>query len=78
MQLKTFLESLSTHPKLTRRAVAAAEALKNDALKNKYPLKPTTTRPASFPEHYKALMIGMEKSAQGIARPWWKRITGTY
>jgi len=78
MQLGVFLESLSTHPKLTRKAVAATEALKNDVLKSKYPLRATTTRPASFPEHYKALMIGMEKSAQGIARPWWKRIMGIY
>ena len=35
MQLKTFLESLSNHPKLTSKAVAATEALKNDVLKNK-------------------------------------------
>jgi len=78
MQLKTFLISLSTHPKLTKNAVAATEALKNDVLKSKYPLKPSTTRPASFPDHYRALLIGMEKSAQGIARPWWKRMLGIY
>lgn len=38
MQLGVFLESLSTHPGLTRKAVAATEALKNDVLKTKVSL----------------------------------------
>jgi hypothetical protein len=43
MQLKPFLKSLAMHPKLTPKAVAATEALKNDILKNKVSVPRYTT-----------------------------------
>ncbi|KZT37167.1 hypothetical protein SISSUDRAFT_988104 [Sistotremastrum suecicum HHB10207 ss-3] len=78
LQLQTFLLSLADHPKLTSKAVIATKALLKDELKNKYPLRPSTTRPASVPEHYKRMLEGFEKGAQGIGRPWWKRVLGIY
>jgi hypothetical protein len=37
LQLKNFLQSLSTHPNLTQKAVDAAAALKDDAIIKKVP-----------------------------------------
>lgn len=37
-----------------------------------YPLSKKMLEPASMPHHYTRLVEAFEKSAQGIARPWWK------
>ena len=37
-----------------------------------YPLSAKTLQPASMPHHYTRLVEAFDKSAQGIARPWWK------
>ncbi|KAI0744745.1 hypothetical protein C8Q76DRAFT_10888 [Earliella scabrosa] len=72
VQLKTFLASLADHPNLTPEAVRATRALQNDELMKKYPLSAKTLQPASMPHHYTRLVEAFDKSAQGIARPWWK------
>ncbi|KAL0952734.1 hypothetical protein HGRIS_006965 [Hohenbuehelia grisea] len=78
LQLKTFLTSLSRHPHLTPAAVQAARALKDNELSKKYPLSKKMLEPASMPLHYKRLVEGFEKSAQGIGRPWWKVFFGIW
>ncbi|KAG7447239.1 uncharacterized protein BT62DRAFT_1075321 [Guyanagaster necrorhizus] len=78
IQLSVFLESLAKHPRLTPQAVEAASALQNNIVFNKYPLSPKTLEPASVPLHYSRLVEGMEKSAQGIGRPWWKAFFGVW
>ena len=35
-------------------------------------------KPASFPHYYTRLAEGVEKSAQGIPRPWWKVFFGIW
>ncbi|TDL26991.1 hypothetical protein BD410DRAFT_819142 [Rickenella mellea] len=71
-QLGKFLLALSDHPDLTPSAVRAAELLRNNELQAKYQLSEKTFVPRSKPLHYDQLREGFEKSAQGIARPWWK------
>lgn len=78
IQLSAFLESLAKHPRLTPQAVEAASALQNNIIFKKYPLSPKTLEPASVPLHYSRLVEGMEKSAQGIGRPWWKVFFGVW
>lgn len=88
VQCQTFLRSLATHPKLTSEAVEAARALQSNVmmkkvpssrdcssnvdLRSQFPLSEKIRRPASMPFHYDRVVAGMEKSAQGIGRPWWK------
>jgi len=72
LQLKTFLESLAAHPRLTPRAVTAARALQDNRMANKYPLSDKMLHPPSMPHHYDRLVEAFEKSAQGVGRPWWK------
>ena len=43
-----------------------------------YPLSKKTLRPASMPAHYDRLVVGVEKSAKGIGRPWWKIFFGIW
>ncbi|KIJ24662.1 hypothetical protein M422DRAFT_274496 [Sphaerobolus stellatus SS14] len=71
-QLSTFLTSLASHPKLTPEAVKAAEALSDNAAMRKFPLPEKLASPASMPLYYTRLLDGIEKSKQGIGRPWWK------
>ncbi|KAF4568351.1 hypothetical protein EYR40_010246 [Pleurotus pulmonarius] len=78
IQLKTFLTSLSAHPNLTPQAVQAARALKDNDMFKKYPLSRKMLQPASMPKYYDRLVEGFEKSAQGIARPWWKVFFGVW
>ncbi|TFK37616.1 hypothetical protein BDQ12DRAFT_699045 [Crucibulum laeve] len=78
LQLRTFLKSLSAHPKLTPEAVQAARALRDDDMKKQYPLSRKMLKPASIPLHYDRLVEGFEKSAQGIGRPWWKIFFGVW
>ncbi|KAH8114878.1 hypothetical protein DFH11DRAFT_1688601 [Phellopilus nigrolimitatus] len=73
MQLHTFLLSLSAHPHLTPAAVRTAQALRNNELQKKYPLSEKMLKPTSRPLHYNQIVEGFQKSALGIARPWWKR-----
>ncbi|KAI5120625.1 hypothetical protein M0805_009385 [Coniferiporia weirii] len=73
MQLRSFLLSLSAHPQLTPAAVRASQALRANELQKKYPLSEKLLKPASRPLHYNQIVEGFQKSAQGIARPWWKR-----
>lgn len=37
-----------------------------------YKLTDKMLRPKSMPMHYERLVEGVEKSAKGIGRPWWK------
>lgn len=37
-----------------------------------YALSAKTLQPASMPHHYTRLVEAFDKSARGIARPWWK------
>ncbi|EGO02838.1 hypothetical protein SERLA73DRAFT_176248 [Serpula lacrymans var. lacrymans S7.3] len=78
IQLKSFLQSLAAHPKLTPEAVQAAEALGNNAIQKKYPLSKKTLQPASMSKHYERLVEGFENSAKGIGRPWWKVFFGLW
>lgn len=39
---------------------------------SQYALSDKILKPASMPHHYTRLLEAFEKSAQGIARPWWK------
>ncbi|EJD05008.1 uncharacterized protein FOMMEDRAFT_145668 [Fomitiporia mediterranea MF3/22] len=73
MQLQTFFLSLSTHPRLTPSSVRAVQELRANELAKKYPLSEKMLKPASRPMHYNQIVEGFQKSAQGIARPWWKR-----
>ena len=43
-----------------------------------YPLSEKIMKPASMPQYYARLGEGYEKSAQGIARPWWKIFFGIW
>ncbi|KAI0717746.1 hypothetical protein C8T65DRAFT_640680 [Cerioporus squamosus] len=72
IQLKTFFAYLAEHPNLTPTAVRYTRALHEDEFKKKYALSAKMLRPASMPHHYTRLVEAFEKSAQGIARPWWK------
>ncbi|KAJ7682899.1 hypothetical protein B0H17DRAFT_942419 [Mycena rosella] len=72
IQLQTFLQSLATHPRLPPAAVRAAQALERNEMQKKYALTRITLNPASAPLHYEKLVEGIEKSMQGIGRPFWK------
>ncbi|KXN92698.1 hypothetical protein AN958_06976 [Leucoagaricus sp. SymC.cos] len=72
LQLRTFLNSLAAHPRLTPQAVRAARSLRDSEMAKKYPLSFKTLHPPSMPHHYNRLVEAFEKSAQGIKRPWWK------
>ncbi|KAF7331660.1 hypothetical protein MKEN_00045700 [Mycena kentingensis (nom. inval.)] len=78
IQLSTFLKSLATHPRLTPEAVRAAQILERNETQKRYPLSEKILNPASAPQHYARLVEGMEKSAQGIKRPWWKIFFGIW
>ncbi|KAJ7468635.1 hypothetical protein FB451DRAFT_1039225 [Mycena latifolia] len=78
IQLKTFLNSLATHPRLTPAAVRAAQALERNNMQKKYALTEAMLNPASAPLHYQRLVEGVEKSMQGIRRPWWKVVFGIW
>ncbi|GJE99144.1 hypothetical protein PsYK624_153910 [Phanerochaete sordida] len=78
LQLGTFLKSLADHPQLTPHAVRAARSLLENESARKYPLSDKTMKPASMPQYYARLGEGYEKSAQGIARPWWKVFFGIW
>ncbi|KAJ7778509.1 hypothetical protein B0H16DRAFT_1503797 [Mycena metata] len=78
IQLQTFLKSLATHPRLTPGAVRVAQALERNELHKKYALTDKMLKPASAPLHYEKLVEGIEKSMQGIARPWWKMFLGIW
>ncbi|KAF8529387.1 hypothetical protein JB92DRAFT_2861831, partial [Gautieria morchelliformis] len=78
LQMETFLTSLAAHPKLTPNAVRAAQALQDNVAQKKWPASPKLTHPASMPEYYDRLLEGVEKSAKGIGRPWWKIFFGVW
>ncbi|EIM88429.1 uncharacterized protein STEHIDRAFT_77424 [Stereum hirsutum FP-91666 SS1] len=80
MQLKTFLESLAEHPNLASRpaAVEAAKALQENRWMKKYPTPENVLKPKSMPHHYERLVEGVEKSLQGVGRPWWKVFFGIW
>ncbi|KAG9311083.1 hypothetical protein JVU11DRAFT_8990 [Chiua virens] len=78
MQLKTFLASLTTHPRLTSDAAQSARVLLENGVQNKYTLSKKTLEPASMPKHYERLVQGFERSAQGIRRPWWQVFFGIW
>jgi len=71
-QMDKFLTSLASHPKLTPEAVKAAQALKDNVALRKWPISDKLATPASMPLYYGRLLEGVEKSKQGIGRPWWK------
>ncbi|KAF7301126.1 hypothetical protein MIND_00676800 [Mycena indigotica] len=78
IQLRTLLNSLAAHPKLTPGVVNAAQTLERNEIKQRYPLTDKILRPASVPLHYEKLVEGVEKSMQGIKRPWWKVFFGVW
>ncbi|KIJ61240.1 hypothetical protein HYDPIDRAFT_116241 [Hydnomerulius pinastri MD-312] len=78
LQLKTFLQSLSAHPKLTQEAVQSSRLLLENGIQHKYPLSSKTLQPASMPKHYERLAQGYERSAQGAKRPWWQIFFGIW
>ncbi|KAF9234589.1 hypothetical protein BU15DRAFT_52460 [Melanogaster broomeanus] len=78
LQLKIFLQSLATHPKLTQDAVQSAKVLLENGVQRKYPLSSKTLYPASMPRHYERLVQGYERSAQGTKRPWWQTFFGIW
>ena len=45
---------------------------------SQYALSEHMLKPASMPHHYTRLVEAFEKSAQGIARPWWKIFFGIW
>ncbi|EKM52620.1 uncharacterized protein PHACADRAFT_164559 [Phanerochaete carnosa HHB-10118-sp] len=78
LQLGTFLKALADHPQLTPQATRAARALLENEYAHKYPHSEKIMKPASMPQYYTRLGEGYEKSAQGIARPWWKIFFGIW
>ncbi|KAF9048040.1 hypothetical protein BDZ89DRAFT_1007057 [Hymenopellis radicata] len=78
IQFGRFLESLAQHPNLTPQAVDAATALQANVMMKKYQLSDKMLKPVSVPHHYERLVEGIEKSAQGIGRPWWKVFFGIW
>ncbi|KAF9526027.1 hypothetical protein CPB83DRAFT_858534 [Crepidotus variabilis] len=78
LQLSTLLNSLAAHSRLTKQAVESARALRDNGMMKKYPLTQKMLDPASRPQYYQRLVEGYEKSAQGIARPWWKGFFGIW
>ncbi|KAF8130272.1 hypothetical protein EV363DRAFT_1219193 [Boletus edulis] len=78
LQLKTFFESLATHPHLTPNAVQSANVLLENGIQHRYPLSKKTLEPASMPKHYQRLGQGYERSVQGIRRPWWQVVFGIW
>ncbi|KIM60227.1 hypothetical protein SCLCIDRAFT_1216991 [Scleroderma citrinum Foug A] len=78
IQLKTFLQSLASHPNLTPGAVQAAQGLLDNNIQKNYPLSSKTLQPASMPKHYERLVQGYERSAQGAGRPWWQVFFGIW
>ncbi|KAF9228092.1 hypothetical protein BS17DRAFT_799564 [Gyrodon lividus] len=78
LQLKTFLQSLSSHPNLTPEAVHSARVLLENGIRHKYPLSRKTLEPVSMPKHYERLVQGYEKSAQGTKRPLWQVFFGIW
>ncbi|KAJ7619530.1 hypothetical protein FB45DRAFT_981081 [Roridomyces roridus] len=78
IQLQTFLQSLATHPRLTPAAVEAARALEANEAQKQYALTDKILKPASAPLHYDRLVEGVDKSMQGIGRPWWKIFLGRW
>ncbi|KNZ77349.1 hypothetical protein J132_05777 [Termitomyces sp. J132] len=78
LQLKTLWQSLATHPRLTAQSVRAARFLQDNEMYKQYPLSKKTLYPASSPAHYDRLVEAFEKSAKGIARPWWKVFFGIW
>ncbi|KAJ7260969.1 hypothetical protein B0H12DRAFT_366279 [Mycena haematopus] len=78
IQLQTFLKSLATHPHLTPAAVRAAQILERNEMQKKFALTDKTLKPASATLHYEKLVEGIEKSMQGIKRPWWKVFLGIW
>ncbi|ETW79730.1 hypothetical protein HETIRDRAFT_49374 [Heterobasidion irregulare TC 32-1] len=78
MQLKTFLNSLADHPKLSPAAVTAAQVLQENRISKKFPIPEKILKPASMPYHYDRLVEGYEKSLKGIGRPWWKIFFGVW
>ncbi|KAF9054272.1 hypothetical protein BJ165DRAFT_1337797 [Panaeolus papilionaceus] len=78
IQLQTFLKSLAQHPRLTDKTVDAVRALRDGDMQKKYELSFKTLHPPSSPLHYDRLVEGVEKSAQGIKRSWWKVFFGVW
>lgn len=78
IQLKSFFQSLASHPNLTPQAVQAARGLLENNIQKKYPLSNRTLQPASMPKHYERLIQGYERSARGTGRPWWQIFFGIW
>lgn len=78
LQLSVLLESLSNHSSLAPEAVKAANTLQQNEVYKKYELSEKILRPASVPHHYERVVGGLEKSMQGIGRPWWKVVLGIW
>ncbi|KAJ7050876.1 hypothetical protein C8F01DRAFT_1212847 [Mycena amicta] len=78
IQLQTLLKSLAAHPRLTPAAVRAAHALERNEMQQRYALSDKILKPTSVPLHYEKLVEGVEKSLQGIKRPWWKVFFGIW
>lgn len=43
-----------------------------------YPTPQNVLKPKSMPLHYERLVEGVEKSLQGVGRPWWKVFFGIW
>ncbi|EIW76678.1 hypothetical protein CONPUDRAFT_63320 [Coniophora puteana RWD-64-598 SS2] len=78
IQLKNFLQSLSTHPRLTEQIVIPVQALRDNTIQTKYPLSKKTLEPASMPKHYTRVVQGYENSAKGTGRSWWQIFFGVW
>ncbi|KAG9104318.1 hypothetical protein FRC06_003607 [Ceratobasidium sp. 370] len=72
-QFKTVLEALVNSPAVTPRTVSAAQAICDDVSRRQYPLSDKTLRPRSNVRYYEQLLAGVEMSARGERRSWWKR-----
>ncbi|KAF8605956.1 hypothetical protein BDV93DRAFT_604961 [Ceratobasidium sp. AG-I] len=72
-QIQSVLEALANSPALTPRTVSAAQAICDDVARKQYPLSDKMLRPRSSVQHYDRLLTGVEKSARGEARSWFRR-----
>ncbi|QRV88938.1 hypothetical protein RhiJN_16956 [Ceratobasidium sp. AG-Ba] len=72
-QFQSVLEALANSPALTPRTVSAAQAICDDVARRQYPLSDKMLRPRSNVHYYERLLAGVELSARGEKRSWWKR-----
>ena len=67
-----------THAEGPLGCAAGTKSITDALVRYQYALSAKMLQPASKPHHYTRLVEAFEKSAQGIARPWWKIFFGIW